>query len=365
MRRRGDLLVTAYAVAAQVELHVWHPDAGLLPRLVLAAGVLALLARDRFTVAAPLACAAAGAAMAPLDVVSGTGLGIVTAGIAAALLGRQGRRATPALGVLVVLVLLGTAADMVQDSDLVTAPLIVLAVAGASAVLYRARRQVDDVRAQIAELEARDDDGAQLLSRERRRVARELHDVVSHHLTVAALQAGGARVQLARVGATAAVADALQAAEEAGRRAVADLRPLLDVVGGEQGLAPQPGLAQLPQLVAQVRGAGVDVRLSAVEVDLPPGLDLVAYRVLQEALTNAARHGRGCADVRVTAEGGRLLLQVSNDLAGGPRTSGGHGLVGMRERVALYGGRLDARRRGGRWTVRAELPLPDPAPVSA
>lgn len=365
-QRRGDLAVVGYAVAAQVEMHVWHPDAGLVPRLVLLLAVLCLLARSRWPRAVPLLSAGAGGVVGALPVGEHTGFSIVLVGVAAALLGRQGRPALPSLALLVAFVIGSGTVDLVQRSDLVTAPLVVLVTAGASAGLYRARRQVEEVRARIDALTATGDDHTTLLGAERRRVARELHDVVSHHLTVAALQAGGARVQLAAAGPTAAVTDALRASEDAGRRALAELRSLLDVVGAEPGRAPQPGLADAPELVRRIRAAGVLVRHTGVdlaELSLPAGHDLVAYRVLQEALTNAVRHGRPVVDVRVDVDDGHLRLEVANDVGARRKEGGGHGLVGLRERLALYGGSLDAGIRGGRWTLRAELPLPQAVPA--
>lgn len=363
VRYRGDLLVVGYAALAQVETHLWHPSAPLPLRLVLLAGVLALLGRHRAPRATPLLCAAGGVVAGVWLDGAGSGTGIVTAGIAAALLGRQGRRAVPALVALMAIVVTGSLLDPMQASDLVTAPVLLLAVAGVSAGLFRASRQVDEVRARIDELVAmRDGDHAAVLSDERRRVARELHDIVSHHLTVAAVQAGGARMHLEAAGGTAAVVTALGTAEQAGREALGDLRSLLDVVGGDRTLAPQPGMADVARLVQQVRATGVEVWLSggdAVPSQLPAGHDLAAFRVVQEALTNAVRHGRSAVDVRLAVQGEQLHIEVSNDAervtAAGP---GGHGLVGMRERLALYGGRLDVARRGSRWTLHAELPLP-------
>lgn len=211
-----------------------------------------------------------------------------------------------------------------------------------------------------------------MLTAERRRVARELHDVASHHLTVAALQAGAARLQL---GLDRDVAmQALSSAEHAGRAALGDLRPLLDLLGGAHAtdLAPQPGLAELPRLLRQVTAAGLDVRLT-VDGDLPvlpPGPDLVAYRVVQEALTNALRHGKGSAGLHLgswTAEDAvQLRITVDNPVGMRPAlASGGHGLVGLAERLALYGGSLQASRRSGVFHLQALLPTSAPAEVRA
>jgi signal transduction histidine kinase len=128
-------------------------------------------------------------------------------------------------------------------------------------------------------------------------------------------------------------------------------------------LAPQPGLDDLPTLVTQVREAGlpVDLHVEGERRELPVGIELSAYRIVQEALTNALKHaGNARASVHVRYGPDSLELEIVDDGAGGPSraASGGHGLVGMRERVALYGGRLDAgRRASGGFTVRALLPI--------
>jgi signal transduction histidine kinase len=370
VQRGGDLLVLGYALASQVELHVWQPDAGILPRLVLVLALAAVLARRRLPRLAPLLCAAGGSVAVTLLDDRSTGIGIVTACIAAGLLGAQGVRGVPALGLVLVGSVVSTALDPVQASDLVTAPLLLGAVAGVAAGLSRARRQADEVRAQIAEIEARSrGEEASRLVEQRARVARELHDVVSQHLTVAALQASGARVSLNSGGRTDAALDALAAAEGAGREALADLRPLLDLMGGLNGLVPQPGVGELPRLVEQVRAAGLDVQVDlpdGLPAELPAGHGLVVYRVVQEALTNALRHGGQHVQLRVSAHGGQVSIDVVNDLPGRPGgAGGGHGLVGMRERVSLYGGTLEAGPHGVSWRVHAQLPLPAPDRVDA
>jgi signal transduction histidine kinase len=198
---------------------------------------------------------------------------------------------------------------------------------------------------------------------ERARIARELHDVVAHDVSVMVVQAQGA----ARVleGDQPEVREALAAIEATGREAVDDMRRLLGVLrrsDDELALAPQPSLGQLDSLVAGVREAGLPVELEVVgePIALPPGVDLSAYRIVQEALTNALKHaGPARARVVVRYEADAVELEVSDDGPGVPDTVGtGHGLVGMRERVALYGGDLEAgERREGGWALRARLPL--------
>lgn len=202
---------------------------------------------------------------------------------------------------------------------------------------------------------------------ERTRVARELHDIVSHSVSVMVIQAGAAR-HAVEEGETA---DALAAVEKTGRDALTELRHLLGVLApdteGEDALAPQPGLSRLGTLVDRIAFAGlpVEVIVNGDPRPLPTGIDVTAYRVVQEALTNALRHAPGSrAEVRVGYGTRNLRLEILNTppAAGVPmRTADGRGLIGLRERVALYGGDLDARRRfGGGYRVRARIPLERP-----
>lgn len=371
-RTSGDLLVLAYAGVSQVEVHLWQPGAGPAPRALLLGGVLALLGRGRVPRAAAVVCALGGAAAHMLlGGGSGAGVGIVTAAIAVGLLGAQGRAGLPGVLVVVLATVTGTFLQPVQASDLITAPVLLCAIAGGAAALSRVRRRAAVLRAAVEDAEARGrTEEASVLTAERRRVARELHDVASHHLTVAGLQASAARLQLDLDRGVAM--DALAAAEQAGREALGDLRPLLDLLGAEHvaGLAPQPGLAELPQLLRQVRAAGLDVRVS-VDGALPvlsPGPDLVAFRVVQEALTNALRHGRGSAVLHLagclTDDGVQLRITVDNLVLGGASPgTGGHGLVGLRERLELYGGNLQVSRGSDVFSLQVLLPASAPAAV--
>jgi signal transduction histidine kinase len=176
------------------------------------------------------------------------------------------------------------------------------------------------------------------------------------------LQAGAERHALD--GRESSARDVLGTIERTGRDALAETRRLLGMLreGGADPLSPQPGLADLDLLVSQVRDAGLPVQLHVEgdRRDLPVGLDLSAYRIVQEALTNALKHaGRATAAVRIRYHDDALELQIADDGASTPtRATGGHGLVGMRERVALYGGTFEARPRdGGGYLVRALLPI--------
>jgi signal transduction histidine kinase len=204
---------------------------------------------------------------------------------------------------------------------------------------------------------------------ERGRIARELHDVVAHNVSMIVVQAGAA----ARVleGDQPDVRNALEVIAGTGRETVDEMRALLGVLRSDDGptaLKPQPGLADLEQLVSGVREAGlpVTVRIEGPQRPLPQAMDLSAFRIVQEALTNTLKHaGPAQAQVTVRYEDGLVTVEIT-DTGHGPQGAQGtgHGLVGMRERVAMFGGELEAAgAEGGGFTVRARLPLP--TPVSA
>jgi signal transduction histidine kinase len=214
----------------------------------------------------------------------------------------------------------------------------------------------------LAEAEARATSAA---AEERRHMARELHDVVAHGVSVMVIQAGAARqvVNSAPDRAT----EALLTVEATGREVMAELRRLLGVLndaGEAAGITPQPGIQQLGALVDRVRAAGLPAELEVVGSPraLPAGLDATAYRIVQEALTNALRYARLAATlVHVSFDAEQLRLEVLDDGPAGEAGTGegsGRGLVGMRQRAALVGGRLEAGPRlGGGYAVRAWLPL--------
>jgi signal transduction histidine kinase len=199
---------------------------------------------------------------------------------------------------------------------------------------------------------------------ERSRIARELHDIVSHNLTVVVTQAAGARA-LADTGRMPP--ESLERIEESGRQALGEMRRLLGVLRDgdrDAALAPQPGVAQLPALADSLRRSGLEVALELGPDcrELSPALDLSVYRIVQEALTNVLRHAQATrASVSISRTGGILTIQVLDDGAGAATTaSGGHGLAGMRERAAVFGGRLLAGSNPeGGFRVHVELPLAD------
>ena len=210
----------------------------------------------------------------------------------------------------------------------------------------------------------------QALAAERSRIARELHDIVAHHLSVVVLQAAGAR-------ASGRASDrTLEKIEHSGRQALTEMRRLLGMLrepDEEPELNPQPGLGEVPALAESVRAAGLPVRLviDGDEAALPAAVDVSAYRIVQEALTNVLKHA-GCAhaEVRVCYVEDAVTIEVTDDGPGldaadpvwAEATQGGRGLTGMRERVALFGGDLRAGPRpDGGFTVRARLPAGDGA----
>jgi signal transduction histidine kinase len=226
------------------------------------------------------------------------------------------------------------------------------------------RRVVGDRerRAQLAERE-RDLAAREAVVEERARIARELHDAIAHNVSMMVVQAGAERRVLE--GTSASTKEVLGTIERIGRGALTEMRRLVGMLRSDAGdpLAPQPGLDDLPTLVGQVCEAGlpVELQIDGERRELPVGIELSAYRIVQEALTNALKHaGESHASVRVHYGADSLELEIVDDGAGTqePVASGGHGLVGMRERVALYGGRLDAGQRpSGGFAVRVLLPI--------
>ncbi|HEX7611268.1 MAG TPA: sensor histidine kinase [Candidatus Limnocylindrales bacterium] len=212
----------------------------------------------------------------------------------------------------------------------------------------------------------REDRASMAVIEERARIARELHDVVAHYVSVMVVQAAGAR----RIADKdpAAARGALEAVESAGRTALAEMRRMLEVLRADDpGVGPQPGLDELDRLIKQVRSVGlpVELKIEGSACCLPAGMDLAAYRIVQEALTNTVKHG-GKADALVTVRytTDTLEIEVVDDGRGAaaPLLSmgvpGGHGLIGMKERVALFGGQLSVGPvLTGGYRVFARMPI--------
>jgi len=248
------------------------------------------------------------------------------------------------------------------------APIAWLTGAWAVGAIIRGRRlRTAELELLTAELAQQRDLQAQAaVAVERGRIARELHDVVAHNVSMMVVQAGAADRVLE--GDQPDVRRALAAIAGTGRETVDEMRLLLGVVRSDEGdgLSPQPGLADLDQLVSNVRSAGlhVDLRVEGERSPLSPGVDLSAYRIVQEALTNVLKHTE-TARVEVTVHYANDAVQVEVCDDGRPReptAGGGNGLIGMRERVAMLGGefRAGARRDGG-FAVFARLPIAGPA----
>jgi signal transduction histidine kinase len=234
-------------------------------------------------------------------------------------------------------------------------------------VLVRGRRRAISMAARSAAMQRQ---AEQAVAAERARIARELHDIVAHHLSVVVLHAAGARA------AGGADPVTLAEIEQSGRQALTETRRLFGVLrepDGEVGLAPQPGIGELPALVGSLRAAGLEVGLS-IDGDhtaLPQAVNVSAYRIAQEALTNVLKHaGPARAEVTVCCADSVVTIEVTDDGPGNPappavkgagEEGGGQGLAGMRERVAVFGGDLRAGPRpGGGFIVWARLPAGEP-----
>jgi signal transduction histidine kinase len=225
-------------------------------------------------------------------------------------------------------------------------------------VFVHGRRRGAALAAQSAVLQRQAEHAA---AAERARIARELHDIVAHHLSVVVLQAAGARASGKPAGPT------LEKIENSARQALGETRRLLDVLrdpDDEAGLAPQPRAADLEALAASVRAVGLPVTVT-IDGDLaalPEAVDVSVYRIVQEALTNCLKHaGPARAQVTIGCASDSVTVEVTDDGArspGPPTAAGGYGLAGMRERAAVFGGELTAGPRpGGGYAVRARLPL--------
>jgi signal transduction histidine kinase len=246
--------------------------------------------------------------------------------------------------------------------------LISIAAWLAGLTVHRHREAAQLARSMARAEAAREAETAAAVTVERARIARELHDIVSHTLSVMIVQADAgelvagtdpdrARVAFDTIGTT-------------GRQALDDMRRLLAILradeGGPAALGPPPGLRDLPALAATVRASGLPVTLTVEPPDaqLPEALDVSVFRIVQESLTNCLKHANArTADVTVVVGSGSVTLCVSDDGDGGPSSrSGGHGLVSIRERAAAFGGSVDVGPGpAGGYRVRAELPLGAPA----
>jgi signal transduction histidine kinase len=367
-----DLLLVALAVAAIIEVIATRDSAittlwfGIPAIAVL---VLPILARRRFPFGGPLAYFVLAAAVSLVDwqlITSAESFFVI--GLATAfLLGNLRNPWQAGIGLFVVL---GSLAFIVykipghDTSGLIFIP-IDFAVAWVAGFALRGRTaeaEAAEERATQAERE-REAAARVAVAEERARIARELHDIVAHAVSVMVLRVGAVRHQLQAV--LEDDKDALRDVERAGRRALTEMRRLLAAMrreGDEAELTPQPGLDGLDALLAEINRAGLPVALhvDGDPVPLPRGIDLSAYRIVQEGLTNALKHANASdADVTVRYGPDELEIEIRDNGLGSSTTDGlGHGLVGVRERVKIYGGEMSAgTANGGGFVLSTRLPL--------
>jgi signal transduction histidine kinase len=375
-RKHGfDVLIVVAALESALEVAFRHGSRDA-PRTTLwfvvpaaAAIVLPLLARRRFPFGAPASVWLLGAAASFVDgrlVVSVTT--ISAAGWAASfLLGNLSDAVQSRLGLLMVV---GGAATLIYNDpthsagELVFVPLLFTLGWLAGYALRERAEQAEAAELRAAQAEREREAAARVaVAEERARIARELHDIVAHSVSVMVLQVGAVRHKLPA--SRSEDGEALKGVEQAGRTALAEMRRLLAAMrreGDEAELAPQPGLDRLDALLEEVGRAGLPVRLhvDGEPFRLPPSVDLSAYRIVQEALTNALKHARAStADVTVRYRPDELQLEVRDDGRGASPSDGlGHGLVGVRERVKIYGGEMTAGpANGGGFVLSTRLPV--------
>jgi signal transduction histidine kinase len=378
---RRDVAIDAAVAAAVFGLSLLllaargneEPDARTLDLLgvgLAAMASLPLVARRRFPLEVFALTAGVSVAIAGLDYPTGPPLGPTVALFFLAL-NPENARAPTWLTAAIVVGFLGLHAGAVglADDELPVVPILfgLLLWGGAWVVGDRVRLR----RERVAELEERARRAERETERERRlaaaeertRIARDLHDSAGHAINVILVQAGAARLLGQRDPERAQAA--LETIEEVARETLGEIDQLVralreDDLAAQRGtIEPPPGLDALETLLERHRSAGlaVSVRTQGERRALPPGLDQAAFRILQEALTNAARHGDGSAEIDLTFGPTALELTVENP--SGPEASehlAGHGIVGMRERAALLGGRLETGPSDGRFRVRASLP---------
>ncbi|MBW3665903.1 MAG: sensor histidine kinase [Actinobacteria bacterium] len=379
--RRSDWLIAA-GVAAVAQIEVWATQTGS-PKAAYALAALAMTVPLAWRRPAPIAVLVL--VFVPLFAMKLAGDPIESAYVTAVLVvafsavGAFCPRRQALGGLALGIVLLG--ALLVVENAVVTEGVeppvagdfvflgAIMAVVWALGVGLRERSlRADELEERADRLEEEREERARAaVAQERARIARELHDVVSHSISVIAVQTGSMRRRLRHDRPDEATE--LLATEQTARQALAEMRRMLGLLRADEdgaSLAPQPGMDQVGALVEQLSDAGlaVDLEVSGERRALPPGLDLAAYRIVQEALTNVLRHA-GPARARVAVRYGdrELELEVADDGRGpGPERNGqGHGIIGMRERVTLYGGSLSTGPADdGGFVVRAVLPIPGP-----
>jgi signal transduction histidine kinase len=367
-----ELLIGALAVAAILDL-ILAPGAPSTSLWFAAPAVavlmLPLFTRRRFPFGAPAAYWILAAALSFVDGVLIPSIeSLFPVGLAsAALLGnlRDARQAWTGLAI----VLAGITTVVYNIPGHTTAELILIPVDfgiawAAGFALRRRGEQAEAAEIRAAQAEREREAAARIaVAEERARIARELHDIVAHAVSVMVLQIGAVRHKLPQT--LEEDKDALRGVERAGRSALAEMRRLLGAMrhdGDDLELTPQPGLDGLDSLLEEVGRAGLPVRLrfDGDRFPLPRAIDLSAYRIIQEGLTNALKHARAShADVTVHYGSDELQIEIRDDGRGTSTTDGlGHGLVGMRERVKIYGGEMSTETAtGGGFILNTRLPL--------
>jgi signal transduction histidine kinase len=374
LRRHGfDALIVLVALVSEIEIFVTSvpgPTAVLIPAVLL--WTLPLLSRRRFPLAATACVFAVLTASAFFgDAVGGDVTSAVPLFLAFWVVGYHNERTQLLAGMALGFAGLVVIADQdvrLGTSDTVSAIVTSGAVALVAHVLRRRARRTGALEERAARLvREREEQARAAVAAERRRIARDLHDVIAHSISVMTVQAGAARLVLDEEPQRAR--EPLLAVEQTGRQSLAEMRRLVGFLRpheADAAPAPRASLAALGDLLAQVRTAGLPVELAVdgEERTLSPGIELAAYRIVQEALTNARKHGSPThATVALHYGPSALEVEVANDVRGRTARNGtGHGLIGMRERVALYGGELEAGPRDGQgFVVRARLPV-EPVP---
>jgi signal transduction histidine kinase len=370
-----DAFVVACAIAAVAELVIRRneeeaPQSALWLLIVLTvATILPLLGYRRYPFGAPATVFFVGALSSFVDgdlttFTAGTFFTVMAAAFLFGML-RDSRQAAAGLALVLVAGGVVTHNDPAQTLDDwfgVALLFTVLWLAGFG--VGRKLQEAEHAKERALRLEReREERAREAVAEERARLARELHDVVGHSVSVMTVQASAVRRLL--LPEQEKEREALEVVEQTGRQALAEMRRLVGVLRRPEeapALAPQPSLEHLDKLVAHVRESGLPVELTVEgeAVPLPAGLDLTAYRLVQEGLTNALKHAHADhAQVLVRYGDGEIEVEVAdNGTGGGDGAGGGHGLVGMRERVAVYGGELEAAPRPeGGFLLRATLPV--------
>lgn len=373
VRARGiDALIvlTALATALEAALRDDARSPSTSPWLAapaVAIVVLPLLGWRRQVFAAAVTLWLLGAGLSFFDgrLVTGT-VGVQAAGMVASyLVGKapELRQAKVGLGIVIACAVIVVSNDPNRtSSEFVFVPGLFVVAWVAGFVLRQRTAQGEQAKERAAQLELEQEEQMRrTIAEERARIARELHDVVGHCVSVMTVQASGVRRLL--TAEQSQEREALLAVERVGREALGEMRRLVGMLRySSPELAPQPTLRDLDALVAHARDSGLHVELAVegVPADLPASIDLTAYRIVQEALTNAIRHARAShARVTVGHRASGIDIEICDDGVGvGPGYTPGHGLLGMRERVDVFGGQLQTGAGpGGGFRIHARLPV--------